>query len=388
MSSASVSQDEACCFNMLLVRYSEIGLKGQNRGVFEKRLIGNIKRRLENAKIEKDFGSILIRPKDSGKLGDFETLKDIFGIAWFAEAEEIEPSENKIKSAVMKILKSKKPKTFKLFVSRANKKFRKTSVELAKEIGGFCEGKGFEVDLEKPALKIFIDILNKQVLIYTEKHAGLGGLPVGTSGKVLCLLSGGIDSPVAAALMAKRGCTVDFLHFYALRNLDEVRKSKIPKIALRLEKFCGRSKLFLVPFLDFQLAVLEKGEYELQLFRRFMLRLAEKFARENNYAAIVLGDNLNQVASQTLENMTAVQAEIGIPIFRPLLTFDKEEIINLAKKFGTYGISIEKYKDCCSIVAKKPKTTIKKEKLFELEKEIKLNSIVEKTFSKISKFEI
>ncbi len=364
---------------MYLARYSEIGLKGQNRSFFEKKLIKNIKGKLGEVRIEKDSGSILVYSNAT------EKLKEIFGIAWFAEAEGIELNENKLKNVIVKILKSKRPKTFKLFVSRANKKFPRTSIELAKEIGQFCEEKGFAVDLENPELKIFIDILEKRALVYAEKQRGLGGLPVGTSGRVLCLLSGGIDSPAAAFLMAKRGCTVDFLHFYALRKAEEVKKSKITKIVSQLEKFCGKSKLFLMPFLDFQLAVLENGEYELQLFRRVMLRLAEKFARENRHDAIVLGDNLNQVASQTLENMTAVQCGIEIPIFRPLLTYDKEEIINLAKKIGTYNLSVEKYKDCCSIIAKKPKTRIKKEKLFELEKEIRLNEIVEKTFSKITR---
>jgi len=362
---------------MLLVRYSEISLKGKNRGFFERKLIENIKNKIPGASIETDCGSILI---DSN---NFDKLNEVFGVSWFAKVWGVELDFEEIKSEVLKILKFKKPETFRITANRSDKRFPIKSQDLAREIGKFCEEHGFEVDLKNPDLEVFVDILSKRALIYEEKISGLGGLPVGTSGKVLCLLSGGIDSPVAAFQIAKRGCKVDFLHFYALRNVDEIKKSKIPRLVAELERFCGKSKLVLAPFLDFQMAVLEKGEYELQLFRRFMLKVAEKIALENGYEAIVLGDNLNQVASQTLENMTAVQQGIGIPIFRPLLTFDKNEIVELAGKIGTYRVSIEDYKDCCSIIARRPKTRIKKEKLLELEKEINIDKIVTQTFSKI-----
>ena len=155
-----------------------------------------------------------------------------------------------------------------------------------------------------------------------------------------------------------------------------------------MEKFCGKAKLFLAPTIDFQLAVMEKGEYELQLFRKFILRVGEKFAEKNGYSAIILGESLNQVASQTFENMIAIQSGISAPVFKPLITYDKQEIINLAKKIGTYDLSVEKYKDCCSIITKKAKIKIKKEKLSELENEINVNCLVEKTISQIKDFTV
>jgi thiamine biosynthesis protein ThiI len=362
---------------MLLVRYSEIALKGENRGIFEAKLIENIRGKLPKVKIERDTCSILIHSDD------FSRLNEIFGISWFAKVEDAETDLEKIKSKVLEILKQKKPKTFRITANRSDKTFPMKSQDLAREIGKICEEKGFSVELKNAELEIFIDVLKKRTIIYAEKHEGLGGLPLGSSGKVLCLLSGGIDSPVAAFLIAKRGCTVDFLHFFALRSKEDVEQTKIPKLVAYLEKFCGKSKLILAPTIDFQLAVMEKGEYELQLFRKFILKVAEKIVKENNYSAIVLGDNLNQVASQTLENMTVIQSGISAPIFRPLLTFDKQEIIDLAKKIGTYDLSVEQYKDCCSIIARKPKTKVKVEKLSELEKDIDLNCLVEKTIDQI-----
>ena len=362
---------------MLLARYSEIGLKGKNRGFFEKKLIENIKNKIGNVKIERDSGSVLLHANDA------EPLKEVFGIGWFAKVNECKLDLEEIKQSALQMLKEKKPKSFRITASRSNKKFPIKSNDLEMEVGKFCEQNGFDVSLKNFELEIFADILERRALVYAEKQQGLGGLPVSTSGKVLCLLSGGIDSPVAAILMAKRGCTVDFLHFYALRSTDEVRKSKIPRLVSQIEKFCGKTKLFLAPFADFQVSVLEKGEYELQLFRRFMVRVTELFAKENCYSAIIMGDNLNQVASQTLENLTAVQVGIEMPIFRPLLAFDKNEIILLAKKFGTYEISIEDYKDCCSIIVKKPKTKISQEKLLELEKEIEIGKIVSEVTKKI-----
>jgi len=360
---------------MLLVRYGEIGLKGQNRPLFENQLIRNIKSKLGNVKIEKDSGSILVHFDSSDK------LKEVFGISWYAPVTETGLSLKEIQDPVLQMLKEKKPKTFRITVNRSDKRFPMKSQDLAREIGKVCETKGYPVKLEGAELEVFVDILGKRALVYTEKIPGPGGLPVGTSGKVLCLLSGGIDSPVAAFLMAKRGCRVDFLHFYALRDISEVKKSKIPRLVKELEKFCGDSKVYLAPFLDFQMAVLKSGEYELQLFRRFMLKLAEEFAKKHGYEALVLGDNLNQVASQTMSNMNAVQAGIEMQVFRPLLTFDKREIIDLAEKIGTYDLSVEDYKDCCSIIAKKPKTRMEKEKLFELEEKIKLKSLIDTTIS-------
>ncbi|MGB9675502.1 MAG: tRNA uracil 4-sulfurtransferase ThiI [Candidatus Nanoarchaeia archaeon] len=363
---------------MLLVRYAEIGLKGKNRHIFESTLIQNIKAKLGNVQIKKELCSILIEGCDAKA----SLLKEIFGIAWFANVEILPLDIAVLTSKTIQILTEKNPKTFKIEINRANKKFPLTSIELARQIGSACEAKGFKFSAKDPELKIFIDILNESALIYTEKINGLGGLPVGVSGKILCLLSGGIDSPVAAWLIAKRGAKVDFLHFYSVRSLDEIKNSKILELFEQLKKYTQTSKLWLVPIWDFQLATLDLQNYELQLFRRFMLKVAESIAKSQNYDAIVLGDSLGQVASQTISNLKTIDRGINITIFRPLIGLDKKEIVELAKRIGTYELSIKPYHDCCALVAKKPKTKIDFKTLEQLENKIKLSQIVNTSVEK------
>jgi len=364
---------------MLLVRYAEIGLKGKNRAKFENKLIQNIKEKIGDVKIEKELCSILI-DTDSSKI---PLLKEVFGIAWIADVKVCPRDLEELKSKVLELIKSKNPKTFKITTNRADKSFPMNSVEISREIGKSCESQNYKVDLKNYELEIFIDVLKNRALIYTEKIQGPGGLPVGVSGKVLCLLSGGIDSPVAAWLIAKRGAKVDFLHFYSVRNKEELEQSKIPKIVAQLEKYLGKSTLWLIPIWDFQLATLNLEQYELQLFRRFMLKVAERLAKEKGYDAIVLGDSLAQVASQTISNLTVVEKWLDVTIFRPLIGFDKKETIELAKRIGTYELSIQPYKDCCALIAKKPKTSISFEKLQELEKEYKLDDIINSSLEKL-----
>ncbi|MEM2955074.1 MAG: tRNA uracil 4-sulfurtransferase ThiI [Candidatus Nanoarchaeia archaeon] len=364
---------------LFIVRYAEIGIKGKNRGWFENKLIQNIKLKTNFTNIKKELGTILIESNHDIS----NELREVFGIAWFAEAEKVSLDINQIKNKVLHYLKKYNPKSFKLNVNRANKSFTPTSLEIAKILGQECEKNNFKFSLKNPDIEIFIDILNTGALIYTKKIQGLGGLPVGTSGKLLCLLSGGIDSPVAAWLMAKRGAKVDFLHFYSLRDLDEVRNSKIIKLVQHLRKYLGSSNLWVIPIWDFQFATLNLNSYELQLFRRFMLKTAQKLVKEKGYDGIILGDSLAQVASQTISNMAAAEQNLEIQIFKPLIAFDKKEIIDLAKKIGTYEISLQPYHDCCAIVAKSPKTSIKKEVLKNLEEKIKLEEIVDVAYSKL-----
>jgi thiamine biosynthesis protein ThiI len=211
-----------------------------------------------------------------------------------------------------------------------------------------------------PEKTIYIEIADK-IYIYTKRHEGFGGLPVGTGGKVLCLLSGGIDSPVAAWLMMKRGCQVDFLHFHAFPKNRLAKEGKIIETVNILNNYQFESKIFLVPYSEYVLKTQGKifEEYDLVIFKHYMTRLADKIAQEKKYGAIVNGDNLAQVASQTLENLKAASQKIESPIFRPLIGYDKEEIIGLSKKIGTHDISLERYKDCCSIISKKPSTKTK-----------------------------
>ena len=370
----------------ILVHYSEIGLKGKNRAFFEKKLVKNIKKILKGI-VKREFGRIIIKTDEKWEEVK-KKLSKVFGIAWFANCLIVKSEKDAIIKKALEIAKKFEDiKSVKVCVKRANKKFPLTSLELAKLIGKELKKMNFEIKMKNPDKKIFIEISN-QTYIFTEKYAGLRGLPVGTSGKVLCLLSGGIDSAVAAWLMLKRGCEVDYLHFHALEKNEKVLKSKIVELIKILNKFAQRkSKLFVLPYHNFELATIGVGRYELVLFRRFMNKIAEKIAG-SEYKAIVTGESLAQVASQTLDNLFSISKDIRIPIFRPLIGFDKEEIINLAKKIGTYEISIKPYKDCCSLIQKHPTTKAKFEKVKKFEQVINLEKIVDETLENLSVFEI
>lgn len=225
------------------------------------------------------------------------------------------------------------------------------------------------VNLSAPDCIFHVALYPEGVLVYARRHTGLGGLPVGSSGRVLALLSGGIDSPVAAFLMARRGCTVNCLHFSA-SYLDRDRADATPvgRLAAQLSRYTQRLDLTVVPYTAFDLALTgPAGGYELMLFRRFMVRVAEQLARTQRTAALVTGDSLGQVASQTLENLTTLNAVATRPIFRPLIGFNKQEIIDFARRIGTYNISIEPYKDCCALIARRPKTRTQPDRLAVLE---------------------
>ncbi|MFQ5951725.1 MAG: tRNA uracil 4-sulfurtransferase ThiI, partial [Candidatus Geothermarchaeales archaeon] len=236
--------------------------------------------------------------------------------------------------------------------------FPLTSMEVNREIGRvLVERLGMRASMKAPELNVFIEITSEGAFVFFGKERGPGGLPVGISGRVLCLFSGGIDSPVAAWLMMKRGCGVDFVHFHALRTEREARQSKIPELLGHLTRYSFSSRLYLAPFLPFHLATLEtSSKHELMLFRRFMLKVAERIAGREGLRGLVTGDSLGQVASQTLENMAVVEDAVSVPVFRPLLAYDKEETVGLARQIGTYEHSIRPYKDCCSILARHPET--------------------------------
>jgi thiamine biosynthesis protein ThiI len=235
---------------------------------------------------------------------------------------------------------------------------------------------GWKVRLNRPDVTIYVEIAEKNTYIYAEKLEGPGGLPVGVSGRAICLLSGGIDSPVAAWYMMKRGCPVVFVHFHTYTSKIE---EKIENIVKTLNKYQFGSRVYYVPFFDAQERIIENvsPEYRIVLFRKFMMRFAEEVARKENAHAIVTGDNVGQVASQTLENMRVIHTSTSYPVLAPLVGFDKKEIIETAQKIGTYQFSILPYKDCCSaLVAKHPKTRAKAEDIREIEKLMSVESLV------------
>lgn len=377
----------------VLIHHGEIGLKKGNFPIFEKKLMGNIKQALKRSqlnlkKITRQDKRITAEiDSDEKKISD--SLKKVFGIKNFSFVQEISASYEEIEEKVKEIMNQEKIKKISFKTKRSDKKFPLTSVEINTKLGEMASKLDIKVDYSNPDKTIFIEVTPKKVLIYTEKIEGLGGLPVGTGGKVLCLLSGGIDSPVAAWLMMKRGCNVNFLHFHTFADNKTAEKSKIKKFVEILDDYQTESKLNLVPYSSYE--VHSQGQiperYDLVMFKHYILKLAEKFAIENHYDAIVTGDNLGQVASQTIENIKSSSHGISIPIFRPLLTYDKQEIIDLARKIDTYDLSIEKYKDCCSILSKSPATKTKLDFFKRLLKDFEMDKLIDQSFKEIESFD-
>ena len=365
----------------VVIHYGEIGVKGKNREFFERKLMDNVKKALgKNAKkVYRRYGRIV------AEVDDFEKAKALLekvpGIEYFSPAERVENDMEKLKKITVKILQDKKFETFKIETSRSYKQFPFTSIEVNKSLGEtVVNSLGKKVSLKNPEITVFIEICEKESFIYTQKFRGIGGLPVSTSGKVLCLLSGGIDSAVASFLMMKRGCKVVFVHFFNRTINTEAALSKIRKIVRKLTEFQLSSKLYLVPFEEIQGEIIKSvpSKYRMIVYRRFMTRIANILTKKEKAKALVTGDNLAQVASQTLENLNRIYELSSLPMIAPLIGFDKKEIIDMAKKIGTYQLSILPYQDCCSfMIASHPATKCAKEEIETFEKNMEIEKLVE-----------
>lgn len=365
----------------IIIHYGEIGLKGRNRQDFINQLKENIEQKLNdlslNLSVEVRHGYLFIKASEKQADDVLICLKEIFGIAWFAYSLQLmaysyEEIENELINLADKIFQPNK--SFAVRVNRIDKNFPLNSHEIEVKLGKAIQEKTQwqDVDLDEPNQTFFIEIYPNQVFFYSEKIKGLGGLPVGTAGQVLSLLSGGIDSPVAGFLAAKRGAQVDFLHFAANNmQIKEAPDYLISKIVKQLSKYTLKSRLFIVPYTHFNLAIVDKKiTHELIIFRRFMARVAERLAQQIQATALITGDNLAQVASQTLPNLISTSKAAAMPMLRPLISYDKNETVELAKKISTYKLSIQPYKDCCSIISRHPKTSSKHEDLAKQEKAI------------------
>ncbi len=351
----------------VICHYDEIGLKGNNRKFFEEKLIENIKKSIKRSipEISPDVRRIsgrLIARFSSGQQKEkiAEALKNIFGIAHFSFAVACEQNMDAIKKAALEILSERKFKTFRISAQRSKKEFPLTSPEINAKVGEYIldsfykKGKGgssIRVDLKDPEATLFIEIVEKYAFIYSRKEKGQGGLPLGSSGKVVSLLSGGIDSPVASFYVMRRGARAIFVHFHSLPYTSPASIDKIRELVELLNKFQIQSKLYLVPLGIIQKQIMMKAPKKLRiiLYRRFMLKIAERMAGVEGASALVTGDSLGQVASQTLENMAAIEENIKIPVLRPLIGFDKKEITSKAEEIGSYDISILPHEDCCSL---------------------------------------
>ncbi len=370
----------------LLVHYDEIALKGRNRPRFEQRLMRNIRQALGElgpVDTQRLYGRLLVSlkarcPWDLAA----ERMGRVFGISYFARTFESPCDLGVLKEQLKEQLPRKGYDSFAIDTKRSDKTFPLTSPEINRELGGFVKeetGKG--VDLTDPDLRISVEWLHDRVLFFFERMPGPGGLPVGVSGRVVGLISGGIDSPVAIYLMMKRGCGVIFIHFHSFPFTNRASQRKVMEIAQELSRSRQSSKIYFLPFAELQkqIATSTPAPYRILLYRRFMLRVAEAIARREKARALVTGDSLGQVSSQTLSNLATVDHAVDLSVIRPLIGLDKREIIDLARAINTYVISIQPHDDCCTfLMPKQPYTRSTPRELREVEKELDIKSLVDR----------
>ena len=363
---------------MILVRYSEIHLKGKNRGFFEKILAHNIEEAITKfgAKVSKISGRYVVEGyQDDEESLVIESLKKVFGIYSISPALEIDTNSQSIQDVVAQIYLPLSVSSFKVAVTRADKSFPIHSTEFAAFLGGIIldNNSHVHVDLHKPETIIYVDIReNKKSYIYHEIIRCANGMPIGTSGSGLLLLSGGIDSPVAGYQLARRGMPLHAIHFHSFPYTSDLAKQKVIKLATILSEYTGNITLHMISFTKVQEAIHKycKDEYMITIMRRIMMRIAEIIAKKNHLKAIITGESLAQVASQTVESITVTNHVVqDLPIFRPLIGLDKDDITVIATKIGTFETSILPYEDCCTVFL--PKHPVIKPKLEQVEMEEK-----------------
>jgi len=356
--------------NSIVVHYQEIALKGKNRPWFMGRLVRNLRGAVSDLDVKAVRSlmgriEVVLGPRATREeVG--ERIRRTFGIANFSYAGRTALDLDLLTDAILRDLESRTCSSFRVSARRADKRFPMTSPQVEREIGGRIKAlRGWRVDLEHADLVVHVELLSTEAFYFFGKERGPGGLPTGTAGRVVCLLSGGIDSPVAAHRMMKRGCAATFVHFHSYPILS--RASKARELVALLTKWQHRSRLYLVAFGEIQQQVVlgVPGPMRVVVYRRLMMRIAERIARARAAQALVTGDVVGQVASQTLENLAVVSSVVTLPIFRPLIGFDKEEITAEAAAIGSYPISIIPDQDCCTLFT--PRNPLTRARLAQVE---------------------
>jgi tRNA uracil 4-sulfurtransferase len=368
----------------IVVHYQEIALKGKNRPWFLARLVRNLRQAVSDLDVQSVRAlmgriEIVLGPSAAPEaVGD--RITRVFGVANFSYASRTALDIDGIASAILNDLGDRTCESFRVSVRRADKRFPMTSPQAEREIGGrIKEARGWRVDLEHAELVIHVELLTNDAFYFYGKEKGAGGLPTGTAGRIACLLSGGIDSPVAAHRMMKRGCAVTFVHFHSYPILSRASQEKARELVTLLTMWQQRSRLYLVPFGDVQQQVLlaVPGPMRVVVYRRLMLRIAERIARLRHAQALVTGDVVGQVASQTLENLAVVGSVATLPLFRPLIGMDKDEITAAARRLGTYPISIIPDQDCCTLFTpRNPQTRARLDAIEAAEQALPIDDLV------------
>jgi thiamine biosynthesis protein ThiI len=372
----------------IVVHYKELALKGRNRPWFIQLLVRNLKTALAGLPIRSVrslMGRIEIELTEEAWEAARDRVRKVFGIANFSFANRGPHDFDELAAAVLHDLGDREASSFRVRATRADKRLPFTSPQVEREVGGrIKEAKGWRVDLDRPGLTIHLEMLPDHAFYYFGKEPGAGGMPTGTGGRVSCLLSGGIDSPVAAYRMMRRGCSVELIHFHSYPILSRASQEKVRQIATLLTAHQLRSRLVLVAFGEIQQQVVLAVPPELRVvvYRRLMLRIAERFARKWHARALVTGEAIGQVASQTLENMTTIASATSLEILRPLVGMDKDEICAQAEKIGTYPISIIPDQDCCTLFTPRhPATRSRVPELVAVEQTLPVDEMVESAVS-------
>ena len=386
--------------DIILLKLGEIVLKGLNRRSFEQKLMGNIKRRLERIGNFRTYlmqSTAYIEPVDDTSDMDaaFEAMTKVFGIASVNRAAGCEKEPRKIAELAVSYLRDDmlSAGSFKVECKRSDKRFPMTSIELAQFVGGeLAEAYlGCAVDVHEPELTVHVEIRDLAAYVHAAPTPGAGGMPVGCNGVGVTLLSGGIDSPVSTYMIAKRGVRLIPVHFFSFPYTSEQAKQKVVELAELLTVYCGAMTIEVVPFTHIQEEIRAKcpEEYFTLIMRRFMMRIAQRIAEANGAKAIVTGENLGQVASQTMEAMASTQAVTELPVLQPLIGMDKEEIVRLARRIGTFDTSILPYEDCCTVFTPKhPKTKPKVHEVAALESVLDIEGLVDEALSGIERIKV
>ena len=375
---------------VFIVRCGEVALKGMNKPYFERMLADRIKKgisKFENTEVKRHEGLIFVRAPQSVNSIEFAgAVSKVFGVASISPAVETQSTMEAIGTAavsyMINLIEERGIKTFKVESKRADKAFPVKSPEISRIVGGkvLIGCKVLKVDVHNPDCILYIDVRREKSYIYEQKIAGFGGLPLGTNGKGLVLLSGGIDSPVAAWMMAKRGMLIEAVHFHSYPYTSERAQQKVEELRGIIASYCGKIKMHVVNMLPIQEKLVELcPEEEMTiLVRRFMMKIAQQIAIDTGCDMLITGENLGQVASQTAQSLVATDESVSIPVMRPLIALDKVDIMEKAKEIGTYETSIQPYEDCCTVfLPKHPVTKPKLNKILASESKVDVQGLIE-----------
>ena len=386
--------------DIILLKLGEIVLKGLNRKSFEQKLMSNVRRRLEPIGKFRVYclqSTVYVEAQEDGADMDaaFEALKKVFGVIKLSRAAACEKDKDAIAKLAIEYLREdmERVRSFKVESKRSDKSFPLTSIQLSQYVGGLLAEAypNVQVDVHEPELTVHLEVRDLAAYVHATPVPGAGGMPVGSNGVAVTLLSGGIDSPVSTYMIAKRGVRLIPVHFFSFPYTSQQAKDKVVELGRQLTEYCGRMTLEVVPFTHIQEEIRDKcpEEYFTLIMRRFMMRIAKRIADANGAKAVVTGENLGQVASQTMEAMASTQAVIDMPVLQPLIGMDKEEIVTLARKIGTFETSILPYEDCCTVFTPRhPRTHPKLREVEAAESAMDIEALVDEAVKGIERIRL